>query len=235
MMRKCALLLALAALMGATVAVEADDTAKKRENKEMKLTCRKVTPAATVNFAGDLELNFASLKKLGSRIDSAREQVDPVDLVSAAIELAAAEKVSGKTSSIKAADLLKEGLDLAKLRRHPDELKAIALLVTDKEQKEELQVLAKEAKKRLAGLKANTGKSKGITGTLYIVNRTRHTIHIAINGEARGHVMPWNTRGFFVGDSDFDQTTMNAWAAGGFSWGPYTFRQRHVNWTFTFN
>lgn len=83
--------------------------------------------AANIDFHKQLKLDYPSLHNLGSRIETARQNGDPVALSHLASELHVAEKVSGKKASLTSSDLLNESTDLASMRSLNDELQAIAV------------------------------------------------------------------------------------------------------------
>ena len=74
----------------------------------MKTTPTRGTCACPIKFRRDLNLPFASLSTLGVRIDAARRAGDPVTLAHAASELAVAEKVSGKVTTLTSSQLIEE-------------------------------------------------------------------------------------------------------------------------------
>jgi hypothetical protein len=99
-----ALLAALSGLGTFTQAESAERTADGKRVVEDKPKKARAL-AASMDFADSLGLDLESLKSFGSRIDQARAAKDPVSLVCAARELAAAEQVAGKQTSLKASDL----------------------------------------------------------------------------------------------------------------------------------
>jgi hypothetical protein len=114
---------ALVSLAGDEPAKKDDPASQDQQVVRSKPTAR--TPATAVNFRKELNLPFASLGTLGSRVEAARRAPDPVALAHAASELAVAEKVSGKTASITSRQLMKEAAELAALRKQTAELKAV--------------------------------------------------------------------------------------------------------------
>ena len=96
-----------------------DPTAEKQV---VSTTPTKATPAAAVKFRKDLNLPYPSLTTLGGRIDAARRAGDPVTLAHAASELNVAEKVSGKTTTLRSWQVLREAAELAGLRRQEAEM-----------------------------------------------------------------------------------------------------------------
>jgi len=132
------------ALVAAGIATYTRAGAEDRKTKGDQAAV--VVLATTIDFAADLDLDFAGLKGLGARIELARTAADPVSLAVAAAELGAAEKASGKMARVTSAELLKEAVDQAKRRYKPAELAAIATLVTDEGTKKALTELAVAAK-----------------------------------------------------------------------------------------
>ena len=208
--------------------------ADKDEKQVVETKATKSVAAASVNFGEALGLDLQGLATLGSRIDQARSAMDPVALILAAKELIVAEEISGKTASIKAADLTKEALDLAKARNRPTELKAVGAL-TGGEAKTELAALADKAE---AEIKSRQGgeKTRGIEGTLFINNNTRWYIDIYINGVQRGTSYPYNSGNVYVGESPVYATTLYGVAPGtSITWGPTVINWRTGNHTWNLN
>lgn len=141
--------------------------------------------ACTINFSRELKVPFDYLDSLGTRIHESRKLPDPVGLATAAQSLAVAEQVAGKKAAVTSDQVLVEAIELAKLRNDANELKAIALLVTDKKVKGELEQLAEVASDN-APEPGET--SKGIIGTLRVVNHSGECLRIFINGQYRGEV-----------------------------------------------
>lgn len=157
--------------------------------------------AKQVNFRKELGVHFEYLESLGERIHKARKSPDPVDLALAAESLSVAEKVAGKKASLTAEDVLKEAVELAKLRRISSELSAVSLVVTSSDDKKELTELAATAKKAEAEAKKalEAGeKSREIHGTLRVENRTPYPMNIYLNGWYGGVVFPFSTFDFSV-------------------------------------
>src|SRR5262249_25101990 len=145
--------------------------------------------AAGVNFANELGLGFPSLANMGARIEAARFLNDPVGLAGAARELAVAEKVSGKQTSITADQLNKGAVQPAKYRYQPAEMKAVAELAGTAgeelvaEAKKAEEFLAKANMEKESDVKAGiTGKTRGIRGTVHVDSRVKGWIRVRING-----------------------------------------------------
>ena len=149
--------------------------------------------ATTVDFNKDLGLGFDSLTTLGARIDQARKSPDPVGLANAASELAIAEKVSEKNAKLTSAELWKESIELAELRRSSAELKALSHMVPDETAGKHLAKLAIVAEKDEADSRVPMvpgAKPKGIGGFLTVVNRTNEIVTVYVNGLVVGNIFP---------------------------------------------
>jgi len=169
------------------------------KTKEATSTPEKTEPATTINFIKALDLHFDSLATLGSRIEEARKNADPVALATCANYLAAAETASGKKASLTAEALTKEAVDLAKLRDESAELKAVATLVKDASA--ELMPLAEKAAKREADERAafkSGERPRGIMGYVTAVNNTGYRIYVWEDGHELGWVNPYDTYTFNV-------------------------------------
>src|SRR6516164_4057028 len=115
--------LAVAAMCSTAESQQADPA--KDDQQTVGSKAQKNPMAATIDFKKELGLPYGSLSTLGSRIDSARRGHDPVSLAHAASELAVAEKVSGKKSSLTSTAVLKEAAELAGMKRQVAELKTL--------------------------------------------------------------------------------------------------------------
>jgi hypothetical protein len=214
----------LAALGGAVFPRAQADDKKDQGQKQADAKGAKAPHAATVDFSGSLGLSLEGLKSLGERIDKARADADPVSLALAAKELSVAEQVSGKKASITADTLLKEAVDLAKMRSEFAELKAVALLADDASKKD-LTTLAEKVGADIEKRKASEGKpgekTKGIKQYVTVVNHTAWYIDVYVNGRFRGTVDPYDDIEIFVGDRYSDTTVLYAKAPGtDIVWGP---------------
>ena len=200
--RRLALLFgAFWALQGTSItfAQDTNDSKNPASTKEVTSTPVKTEPATTINFIKDLDLHFESLATLGSRIEEARRNADPVALATCANYLAAAETASGKKASLTAEALTKEAVELAKLRDESAELKAVATLVKDSSA--ELMPLAEKAAKReadeLAAFKSGE-RPRGIIGYVTAVNNTGYRVYVWEDGHELGWVNPYDTYTFNV-------------------------------------
>ncbi len=187
------------------------------ESKAEKVQC-----ASTVNFAKDLGLSFPSLTTLGSRIEQARNQADPVSLALDARELGVAEKVSGKTAAIKSEDLLKEAAELAKLRYNPAELKAVAMLAGKVGAGKDLVAVAEKAEKDHADAikaKASGEKTRGIQGRLHVDSRVPNTgIMVYVDGRYVGTMGPMGDIYPYIGQTPWETTYLSARSYDGRTW-----------------
>ncbi|MGH9678055.1 MAG: hypothetical protein ACRD36_13205, partial [Candidatus Acidiferrum sp.] len=135
----CALVALLAPV---SIALGQADSQNKSTREDKEVVDSKATivkPAASVDFRKQLGLPYNSLRTLGTRIDAARREHDPVGLANAANELSVAEKVAGKQADLNAKQVVKEAAELAKIRRQESELRAV-LKVTEQVANEENSV-----------------------------------------------------------------------------------------------
>lgn len=169
---------------------------KKAVGKEKAISSKgqQYPSAATVAFGDKLGLPFPYLLTLGTRIEQARLEADPVGLMAAALELAVAEKVSEKKADLTSDVLGKEAVALAKTRGRTAELKALALMAPDAAAKKDLDAAvpaaqeqeAKEAE-NLKAIKAGE-RLKGIEHELRVYNESHHTVRVYVNGRYVGQV-----------------------------------------------
>jgi hypothetical protein len=185
-------LLAAACLLGPTGAAEEKKDVKPVEKKEIDSKVEKAPCAAAVDFS-DLGLAFNSLETIGSRIDAARRNGDPVSLASAAAELGVAESISGKKAKLTASTVAKEARDLATVRLRSKEMKAVGLILGKGLAGDMLAQAAKQAKEEEAG-----EKLKGLDGTLHVHNHSHQSFRIFVNGGFVGHVHGHGKASFHV-------------------------------------
>ncbi|GHT43939.1 hypothetical protein FACS189454_00090 [Planctomycetales bacterium] len=108
--------------------------AKENEGKEIKLTKVNYISATLIPFKKELGIAFPGLLTLGTRIELAARDNDPVALIAAGLELKAAETAAGKTAAnYKADDVIKRGIELAMERNEVTELKGVKSLLPDNE------------------------------------------------------------------------------------------------------
>jgi hypothetical protein len=177
--------------------------------KDIQSTAVHQTKASQVDFAKELGCDSRCVTELGSKIDAARVDADPIELAVLANELAALEKATGKTADIKAADLESEAVALAKERRHSVELKTVAVILPD--QATDLNSAADAAAKAEDAAKANKGgaAARGIGGTLHVDSRADEPFDIYVNGTYVGRVGP-NGDGFMYVGQPYGTTTLFA-------------------------
>jgi hypothetical protein len=210
----------------------AEEAREKVKGLQIKAERQPYTSAAKIDFAASLELPFPSLTTLGGRIEAARSAPDPVGLAASASELSVAEKVSGKKAALTGEGLWKEAADLAELRGHSNELKALALMTTGDAQKK-LTLLAKKAEKDevIAARKAEIGDiPRGIERRLVVNNFSPHGYRIFVNGRSVGYVRARSTESFPV-HTHGRTTTLMAEGEGG-RW-PYVVSGEHETWVWT--
>jgi hypothetical protein len=209
-------------LAGAASWTAAQAPGEKAGGKETKTQTKSAMQeaAATIDFNKTLGLAFDSLTTLGTRIDQARRAPDPVGLASAARELAVAEQISSKKAALASDTIMKEAVELAKLRFLPTELNAVALMVQDKTVAKELATEAARAKKAQDDVVAGKGveRPKGIRGTVHFDSRTNIDIAVYVNGQYRGTMGPYGDIFTFVGDPHHASTHLYARAVDGRYW-----------------
>jgi hypothetical protein len=181
-----------------------DKTSAKRQEVQAKLD--KGRSLAGKNFAAALGLDLENLRTLGSRIDQARRNTEPVCLALLAKELAVAEEVAKKKTEPTAAALMQQAVAMAKARNVPAELRAVAQLA-DKD-KDELIAQADKTDKQIEARKGSAGK--GITGYLIVVNRTPNDLRIVVNFRYRGVAEAYSVSRCYVGDSPSSTTYLYA-------------------------
>jgi len=152
------------------------------------------------DFAKTYQLPFESLLTVGHRLSDARRKCDPITIALIATEIGVAEKVSGKKADLTSEKLVKEAVDLAKLRRREKELNAVALLVQDAAEAEQLRALATTAKaeeaERISIFKSGE-REKGFR-FLLVNNNAPDVITVTVNGVVVGDVMPFSPGRFFT-------------------------------------
>ena len=180
--------------------------------------CEQHLCASTINFSKELGVSFPSLASLGLRIEEAKKHGDPVGLTACAVELAAAEKASGKRAAIKSEKLMHEAVTLAKLRSNSAELKAVAALSGGEGKGLMAQAKKAEEMEAQAKLDREQGKTRGIAGSLHIDSRVNCTIYTSVNGAPSGTMGPFGDIYTNVFDRPSDSTGLFAWSDDGRSW-----------------
>jgi hypothetical protein len=161
---------------------------------------QKGKPAASIDFRKEYQLPYPSLSTLGTRIDTARRQQDPVSLGHAASELSLAEKVSGKQASLTSNALVREAAQLAKLRRQVTELRAMLHLsnqiANDQELATELQREIDDNKQYTQAEKRQIEMNEEPTSPrrLVVNNYTTQYVDITVNGQLKLQLPPGESR-----------------------------------------
>jgi len=208
------------------------------DQKEIKTTPTKSTPAVSIKFRKDLNLPFNPLNTLGSRIDTARRAGDPVALVNAANELAMAESVSGKTTSLTSKKLLAEAAELASLRRQASEMKAVLhasdQIVLAEQQVTQLKRLIELDKsvKRKIGMGEEPGPGPR---TVIVNNYTTQYVDVQVNGYLKGQVLPGTTQTFTI-EQIWNPIVLKGWGdADESTFGPVVLQGRWNKYTWNIN
>jgi hypothetical protein len=190
--------------------------ADKEGKKEVTTKATRRTMATSVDFGGSLGMSLQCLRTLGSRIDSARSNCDPVVLTELARELTAAEEVAGKTAELTGKDLMKQATEMARYRNRPEELKVVARLCGDDKMAGDLNAQADKAADTVKTRAREIGsvRTKGIVHNLEVVNNTPFIIRVSVNFVDRGEVAPYDTAVCYVGDSATGTTYLYAYAPG---------------------
>jgi hypothetical protein len=221
-------------LLASGLLARAGDEKDAKQGQTIETKAAKRASAAATNFASALGLGLERLQTLGARIDQARRAPDPVALALLAKELAVAEEVAKKQARLKAGDLLKEAVEVAKARNRPEELRVVALLANG-DAKDELARQADRADKQIEARKSGE-RQKGIQNVLHVDNRTGYYITIYVNWIRRGTVGPWGDIYVYVGDSPYDTTVLAGDAEGTpYYWGPKLVSGSVNNYTWTLN
>lgn len=200
---------------------EKDKGAKPDEQKMTKIEtkCAAGMCANGVNFAKELNLGFPCLTTLGARIETARQQADPVGLAAAARELTAAEKACGKHAAITGEALTREAIDLAKLRAEPAEMKAVASIAGPAGK--ELMGATAKAEEFRAKQKADRDSgvaTRGVRGVVHVDSRWGGYIRVYINGRDVGSMGPYGDIYPYVSDNPWEVTMLYAVGDDGRTW-----------------
>ncbi len=232
--------------LGSATFFLAEDTKKAdpatEEKQIIKTKPTKVVPAASVKFRKDLNLPYASLGTLGSRIDAARRSGDPVALAHAASELAVAEKVSGKNASLTSPQLLTESAELAAVRKQEAELKGV-LQVAQQLSAAEGQL--NNLKSQLAAAQEQTKAEKqallkneeptSAPRKIVVNNFSTQYIEIQVNGYLKGQVSPGTTQVFTV-DQRWNPIVLKGWGdEDAYIFGPVVLQGRFDKYTWNIN
>jgi hypothetical protein len=195
-----------------------------------------------INFPKELNLPFATLGTLGSRIAAARRAHDPVALAHAASELAVAEKVSGKKASLTSATLAEESAKLAALRRQEAELQSVLevnqMIAAQQKNiellKQSLALAKQQAQQARDAFRADQ-EPTWQPRTLVVNNYTTQYLDVYVNGNLKGTVGPgaqqawtiehrWNPT-VLTADGNEDEQT----------WGPRYLWGRFKKYTWNIN
>jgi hypothetical protein len=232
--------LALACFGLAARPAKDDPTAQDKEVVDSRAVRR--PSAASVNFRKELNLPFATLGTLGSRIATVRRSPDPVALAHAASELAVAEKVSGKKASLTSAALIKEAAQLAALRRQQAELEAVLKVsqqIAAEKQNIELlnQSIALAREQAAAATKAirSNEEPTWTPRTVVVNNYTTQYLDIYVNGFSKGNVPPGQQLVCTV-EHRWNPTIVTAYGNEDIqSWGPRYIWGRFKKYTWNIN
>jgi hypothetical protein len=226
----------LVSLAGDEPAKSDDPAANDQQVVRSKPTAR--TPATSVNFRKELNLPFASLGTLGSRVEAAQRAPDPVALAHAGNELAVAEKVSGKTASLTSKQLLKESAELASLRKQEAELNAVYEVANQNSLAEESIAKIKDA---IATAKAITRQDResfqrneqpaAAPRQLVVNNYTAQYLDIYVNGNLMTQVQPGLSRVITIAQR-WNPVVVTAYGnEDTSSWGPRTIWGKFTKYT----
>jgi hypothetical protein len=154
--------------------------------------------ACAINYRKELGVPLEFLDTLGARIHQARKLPDPVELALLSQGLAVAEKVAGKKAAITSDDILKDAMQLVRMRDISQELAAMAQLAPDQKARQELSDLADVAREREEAAKLSKDKTKEIVGTLQVNNHTSECLRIYVDGRCYGTVHTGEVAHFYV-------------------------------------
>jgi hypothetical protein len=208
------------------------------ETQAFTTKATKVQTARSVNFRKDLDLPLDSLTTLGSRIESARRKPDPVALAHAASELAAAEKVSGKTASLTSKQVLKESVEMAAMRKKAAELKITLHVANQLLAEKELiatlnQNIADVAERTKADQDAINSKLEPTSAprTIVVNNYTTQYLDIYVNGYMKTSIDPGSSQTVTV-DQRWNPVVLKAYGnEDDRTWGPKNIQGRFNKYT----
>jgi hypothetical protein len=217
-----------------------DPAAQDKEVIASKMT--RQPSAASVNFRKELNLPFASLGTLGSRISAARRAADPVALAHAANELHVAEQVSGKKASVTSAAVLKEAAELASLRRQAAELQAVDRVAQQVATEQDTVMLlkkdialAQESTKAYQQALAQNQEPTSAPRTVIVNNYTTQYLTIYISGYYMGELVPGGSQAYTV-NARFNPVTLKALGNDDAEeWGPSYIWGRFKKYTWNIN
>jgi hypothetical protein len=198
--------------------------------------------AAAMNLHKELNLPFATLGALGSRISAARRGSDPVALAHAASELAVAEKVSGMKASLTSSAVLKEAARLGALRKQITELRAVQQVSQQVENDQETIQILKEnialtqqnieaEKNAFAGNQEPTSAARQIV----VNNYAAQDLTININAYYRTKMAPASSQVFTI-DKMHNPAMLKAFGNEDIDvWGPINLWGRFNKYTWNIN
>jgi len=243
MFYRCAIAALVLLGVGALACTALPDDAKKedgaQEDKQVidsKATHQ--TAAASVNFRKELNLPFASLSTLGSRIDAARRTPDPVVLAHTANELSVAEKVSGKQATLTSSALIKEAAELAKLRRQATELQAVSRvaqqIASEAELVKSLRAITDSAMAEAKADQLAVQQNQEPTWAprkVVVNNYTTQYLTLYVNGIYKGELDPGLTKVIIV-EHRWNPTVLTAYGNEDIeTWGPVNIWGRFKTYT----
>jgi hypothetical protein len=218
------------------------DSPPPEDNQVVSSKATRRPAASSVNFRKDLNLPFASLGTLGSRIEAARRAPDPVALAHAANELAVAEKVSGKTASVTSVQLINEAAELASLRRQEAELQAVLKVSNQimtaedrvKSLQDQIELAKAQTKADIQAQQQNTAPTSA-PRQVVVNNYTTQYLDIYVNGYYKTQVQPGATQVITV-EHRWNPTVLKAYGdedinTGGprYIWGKFTKYTWNIN------
>jgi hypothetical protein len=189
-----------------------------------------------------LNLPFATLGTLGSRISAARRASDPVALAHAASELAVAEKVSGKKASLTSSAVLKEAAQIAALRKQISELQAVQQVTQQVESEQEtIQILKENIALTQQNIEAEKNAFNGnqeptsAARQIIVNNYTTEYLTIYINGYYRTEMAPASSQVFTI-DKMYNPVVLKAFGNEDIDvWGPINLWGRFNKYTWNIN
>ncbi|GHT41026.1 hypothetical protein FACS189454_00070 [Planctomycetales bacterium] len=161
---------------------------KEGEGTELKLNKVNYVSAASIPFKKELGVAFPGLLTIGTRIELAAKDSDPVGLIAAGLELKAAETAAGKTAAnYKADDVIKRGFNAAILRSDVTELKGVKALLPDK---------AEAIDKAIKAAEASKGEEPRGNVVVTVVNHHGECLNVFFDEQLVGHVEAYRKQTF---------------------------------------
>ena len=174
--------------------------------------------ALTVDFGRELDLPFPNLVTLGSRIEVAKGECEPITVALCALELQAAEAAAGKKASYTSEEVMEAAIFLAKRRCDIQEMVALKKLIpAESKSFDELIKLAKAAE----------GQESKAARCIHICYPSR-TCHLIVNGYYIGTAYPNRENIFYLQCPIHADECQDVWVRVGCKiHGPIVFR-RHL-------